>query len=398
MKRVQNCEVENCIPTPSSCVIWNGGDIEYLGICNGDSLNNITMEIVGKLQDIVNDDLANFDIDSLADICNLKAPQEVTLLGILNLVKANQVCLKDYLTILDEQLTALLSVKEVKVNLKCYADFDNLGNPLSITRDILDQLIIDNLCSQKVRLDSAEGKLTSLQSQINNLSITTVVDELSFATCIDPVVKPTSTQVINTAKAHCDLEAATGTDIDIQSALASTPQAELNADYGGITGWISAPSNWAENYNNLLLQIEEMRQTIKICCAVSCDDVKLGFSAIFTGDSLILKFTSGAGTSIPAGFLSSGSTGTLTDMDGLVESFTLVISNNAEIEIPITGLNTSGPLTVNITAKMTNGSLVCQKCLTKVVTLAEPVCDFCNICAAGDVGASLIVVYTIPNT
>ena len=131
MNRVKNCEVENCIPTPSSCVTWNGGDIEYLGICDGDSLNNITVEIVSKLQEIAGEDLSQFDIDSLTDICNQRAPNEITVLSVLNLIKANQICLKDFIDTLSEQLNSLLSNSGVSVNLKCYADFDNLGNSLS---------------------------------------------------------------------------------------------------------------------------------------------------------------------------------------------------------------------------------------------------------------------------
>ncbi len=83
MKKLNNCVVENCIPTPSSCVEWNGGDIEYLGICNGDSLNNIIWEIIAKLEDLAGEDISSFDIDTLLDICNKKAPLEINLISIL---------------------------------------------------------------------------------------------------------------------------------------------------------------------------------------------------------------------------------------------------------------------------------------------------------------------------
>ena len=73
-KKVNNCNTDNCIETQSSCTIWNGGDIDYLGICNGQSINNVVWEIVTKLEDIAGDDLSSFDIDSLLDICNQKAP------------------------------------------------------------------------------------------------------------------------------------------------------------------------------------------------------------------------------------------------------------------------------------------------------------------------------------
>ena len=401
MNRVKNCEVENCIPTPSSCVTWNGGDIKYLGICDGDSLNDITVEIVSKLQEIAGEDLSQFDIDSLTEICNQKAPNEVTLLSILNLIKANQICLKDFIDTLSEQLASLLSNTGVTINLKCYADFDNLGNALSITREQLDQLVIDNLCNHKDRIETLEGKVVSLQSQIDNIDINPAVDEPEFTTCIDAVSKPTSGQTVSIANALCDLRDATGDETDITSALGSTP-ADMNAEFGLLPGWIVNPQNWAENYNNLLIAFGNVWARVKTiestCCALTCDDIKLGFSAVYNedGDGIIISFTYGAGTVIPAGFTDGGSYGTITDIDGNVVDFNITIGNNSQEEVIIAGLNTTGELTISITAILGTGSLTCQKCLSRKVNKAS--CNYCEICATGAEGSSVVIVYESSKT
>jgi hypothetical protein len=401
MKKLQDCVVENCIPTPSSCVTWNGGDIKYLGICDGDSLNDIIVEIVSKLQEIAGEDLSQFDIDSLTEICNQKAPNEVTLLSILNLIKANQICLKDFIDTLSEQLASLLSNTGVTINLKCYADFDNLGNALSITREQLDQLVIDNLCNHKDRIETLEGKVVSLQSQIDNIDINPAVDEPEFATCIDAAIKPTSGQTVSIANALCDLRDATGDETDITSALGSTP-ADMNAEFGLLPGWIVNPQNWAENYNNLLIAFGNVWQRVKTiemtCCALSCEDIKLGFSAVYNedGDGIIISFTYGAGTVIPAGFTDGGSYGTITDIDGNVVDFNITIGNNSQEEVIIAGLNTTGELTISITAILGTGSLTCQKCLSRKVNKAS--CNYCEICATGAEGSSVVIVYESSKT
>jgi len=41
MNKVNKCTTDNGIPVQASQVQWNGGDIDYLGICNGDWLPNI---------------------------------------------------------------------------------------------------------------------------------------------------------------------------------------------------------------------------------------------------------------------------------------------------------------------------------------------------------------------
>lgn len=400
MNRVKNCEVENCIPTPSSCVTWNGGEIAYLGICDGDSMNNLILEIISKLEEIAGEDLSQFDIDSLLDICNKKAPNEITILSILNIVKENQICLKDFIDNLSEQLASLLSNTGVSVNLKCYAEFDNLGNSLSITRDQLDQLVIDNLCAQKLRIETLEGKAISLQSQIDNLDIPSMTEQ-EFATCIDATVKPTSSQVVSVANELCDLETATGDSTDITSALANTPP-DMNAEFGLLPGWILAPSNLAENYNNLLIAFGNVWSRVKTiettCCALSCDDIELGFTAVYNEDvdGVIISFTYGAGTSIPAGFTDGGSYGTITDIDGNSVDFNLTIANNSSDEVSIIGLNTTGSLEISITAIMSTGSLTCQKCLSKKVNKAS--CNYCEICATGAEGSSVVIVYESSKT
>lgn len=400
MKKLDNCVIDNCIPTPSGCVDWNGGDLKYLGICNGDKLNNIVWEIVTKLEELAGEDISGFDISELLDICSQKAPLEVNLLSILTLLKNNDVCLKDYIDILNDKINELSSAQNIKINLKCYADFDNLGNSLSITREDLDQLVIDQLCNHKQKIESLESGQVSLQNQINNIDVTPVVNELSVATCINPLSLPTSTQVINTAQAHCLLETATGDASDIASALSQTPGTD-GANYGLITGWVAVPAQWADNYNNLLLKVANMDTRLRFleenCCAATCDDIKLGFTAIFNegGDGVIIKFTSGAGTSIPAGFTDSGSTVTITDVDGnisegvidIVENF----NDNLEYEISVSGLNLTENLDIDITAKIGNEAITCEKCLHKTVKSNN--CGYCTITATGDGGASAVIIY-----
>lgn len=401
MKKVINCEVENCIPTPSSCVEWNGGEVKYLGICDGDSLNNLLWEVINKLKEIAGEDLSAFDLEGLLDICNQKAPSEITLISILNLLKANQICLKDFIDTLNNKLDELLSEKGVSVNLKCYAEFDNLGNSLSITRAQLDQLIIDILCDHKNRIETLEGKVVSLQNQIDNIDINPAVDEPEFTTCVDAVSKPTSGQVKSIATSLCELKDVTGTGADIQSAMGNTPAIFGTIEYLALAGWIPAPSTLAENYNNLLIafnyvigRVDNIEDT---CCAPACSDVKLGFTAIYNEDNtaIIIKFTAGAGTEIPSGFLDIGSTITVTDIDGNVETFVTsnpdLIANNAQIEITITGLNLNGDLIVDVDANMSNGTLTCSKCLSKTVKKAQ--CDYCQICADGSDGSSVVIIY-----
>ncbi len=397
MKKLSNTITDNCIPTPSSCTQWNGGDIAFLGICNGDWLNNVIWEIVTKLEELAGEDLSQFDYDSLLTICNQKAPLEINLINILGLLRDNQVCLKDYIDTLQEQIAEISKTSSVDINLKCYSDFDNLGNSLLVTRSSLDQLVIDKLCEHKSRIDTVEGKIILLTETVGAIDLNPQVDELavSLPACVTGggTAAPTSTQVVRLANDYCDLKSATGTEEKIAQALANTPETFSSVTYTTLPNWVIAPATLAENYNNLLIAFGQLEARIAFmednCCAATCDDVKVGFSAVMNEEQagIVLRFISGAGTAIPSGFTDAGSLATITDIDGNVIDFPIEIENNAEVDIDLTGLNMLGDLDVNLTVKMTNGVVVCEKCVYRKVTL--PGCTFCTITA----NAPITIIY-----
>lgn len=401
MKKV-NCEVENCIESQSSCTIWNGGDIDFLGICNGQQINNIIWEIVTKLESITSDDLSSFDIDSLINICSQKAPNEITLLSILNVIKQSQICLYDYINILTERINEINNSNTVNINLKCYADFDNLGNSLQLTRDQFDQLLINIACDYKNRIETIEGKIINLEQQIDSLSNSSQVEELSFSTCVDNSIQPTSTQVKNIASAFCEFRDLYGTIGEMQTALSQIPT-NFDSDFSSIDpgNWIPANvrNSFSDVMNNLLIAFGNIVARVKSieenCCQVTCKDVELGFNVTYNEDrdGIIITFTSGSGTFIPNGFTDIGSTITITDgLGGQITNsldITDLFYNNNQFEIPIVTLSNLNDLDININAKITNGAITCDKCLSN--TIKRPGCAYCTLTATDPV----TVIYRI---
>lgn len=407
MKKVEKCVVENCIPTPASCITWNSGDIPFLGICNGDFLPNVIWEIIFKIQEIAGVDLSTFDIDEILSICNQKRPLETNLINILTLLKNNDVCLKDYILTLDQKINDLSTEKGVSVNLKCFADFDNLGNALSISRAQLDQLVINELCSNKAKLELIDSRIDDLQDQITKIVTDTSVEELDFATCINTNVLPTSTQVINTAQALCDLRLRTGLPADISQALDKYPDI-WNSKWGPLlTGFIIDPDNQAKVIGNLILLLAKIDERVTLientCCAPECGKIKIGilFTVNSDEDTVDLLFSSGAGTYIPPGFQDCGTTITLTDKNGIEFTPSLVntpITQDGIISgINLAGLST-GTIKVSVKTKFclydSFGTLLttCQDCFS---TEFENTSGCCVITNNGQEAQSIIYKLSI---
>jgi hypothetical protein len=407
MKKIKNITSDNCLETSSECVTL-AVPLPYLGLCKGDSLTQFTIEIVKKLEEIAGEDISGFDLDALLNICNLKAPLETTIISILTLVKDNQVCLKDFLVQLEERLNALSTSTKVNANLKCYADFDNIGNPLSITRDQLDQLVINELCDHSIKITSIQGDIVTIKNDIANIDVNPVVLEPEFATCVDAGTKSTSLQVQSIASDYCIQKTAIGDDTDISNALNRTPSTDL-ARYGALPSplntWIPVPTNWAENYNNLLIKVAkleiDLRDIQENCCAPTCDKILIGYSILLdTGNDYIIRFRASDGNVIPTGFTDAGSTVYFKDVDGIRYpiSGTLPIDVTEEESDPydLSSLNTASPITVYVNAKVTNGSLQCDKCTSMTFNLVNDSCPVCQITTSGT--GTVTVVYEIPDT
>lgn len=418
MKKLNNCVIENCIPTPSSCVEWNGGDLPYLGICNGDSLNNIIVELITKLQAIAGVDLSTFNIDQLLTICGQVQPVSIDLVSILTLLSNNESCLFGNINDLSEQIADLSKEQTVTVNLKCFAQSDNLGNPLAVTRATLDQLVVDNLCADQTAITSLQGDVVVIQSQLNILeNAVPIPTELTFGTCLNTAILPTSTQVIKTTAELCSLEGATGDAANIASALANTPS-DLNTEYGTLTGWITSPATWADNYNNLLIETQSLRNSIAVimatCCAPSCGKIELlplvtfDFGSSPSANTLTMDFGANSGSIIPYGYTDAGSTikingaiggtpSTITIVTGPSTSPLLLIDPANPMTNIAIGAFDFGELTIDIQSvfilKNSKGQVImtCNGCFSLTVNYSSPCCQVTN--STG--GVPITMIYKI---
>jgi hypothetical protein len=399
MKSVNRIDNTNCIYTPASCVEWNYGSIEYLGVCNGDMLPEIIWEIVNKLKEIAGQDLSAFDIDTLLTICNQRAPLEKNLITILEILKNNDICLKNYIDTLAEQIADLSKSQNVNVNLKCLADFDNFGNQLGITREQLDQLVIDELCAHDSRITTVEGKVTSLQNQVNNINVNPIVQEPEFATCVDGAVKPTSGQTVSIANKVCSIETYLGSSTDASNARSNFGFED--SEYQNISGWLlfQQRENILDDYNNLLIVVKNLESRIieieTNCCAPTCDKIMIGFSVVVedadTGD-YIIRFRPTDGTAL-FGFTSINSRVKF----GFYDKVTGQYGVSAELPINVSetdwdtnvynfnSYDLSKPITIILTANMVKDGLTCQKCISQTIDISSG-CPVCEVVASGNKG------------
>lgn len=403
---------ENCILTPASCVEWNSGAIKYLDICNGDRLPKIIWEIATKLEELAGEDISEFDIDALLALCNKKAPREITIISILELLRDNQVCLKDYIAAVEEVVKSLSTANSVEVDLKCFAEFDSQGNGLGITRAAFDQLVVDKLCNHEKRIGDAEGQIVLIKNSISDMQLNPVVVEPEFSTCLNPTVAPTSVQAKTNATEICEIRDEQGDTTDVSSALSKVPAVwgtpeflallnkyELGAGFIQTVTFENMAQAHQDGFITLALLQKQIAQILATCCSPSCDKIKIGFTGEFDYENslLTLNFTRSAGTFIPDGFTDCGTTITITDRNGV--SVYVYTSSDAGIEmdgsiedIDIQGLAT-GQLLVSFKTNFcltdSTGATIlnCQDCTSGTLNYINNKC-----CAITNTGTEAVTI------
>lgn len=382
----------------NECVTWQSGDIPVLGIYDGDELSEAEKIIADKIIELFDDiDMSEIDLNCLVSTCTQKC-KDTSLKAIVQVLFDNQCCLQDLIN----SATGASPTVTVNLNLRCLKVFDDFGNEIPQDLNQSLQSIVNQVCTNVTSITSIQASIVQLQNQVDTLQTTpTVTPEPNITTCLTPGLRPVSQTVPLVASALCTLQTSLGSQTDMSVAI-SEQCANLNGSFASVQGWITSVQNFAQSMNNLWLlacNLNSRVTTIETnCCKLTCSDVNVGFAVQVdtTGTGVYLKFTSGAGTDIPTGFTDQGSTVTFTDKNSNFVTYPLVIANNANLgDFDLSGLDLTDPITISVTAILGTDGLTCEKCISRLYTMANTTCPVCQVTAAGTTG-SVTITYSLP--
>ena len=377
----KNKEDFNCIKSYTQCIQWNLGDIPSLGIVNGDYLDELVYAIVAKLCELSDPlDLTSLSLQCLIDKLNNTEPVPRTIQTVFQLLIDNECTLKDLIDNLQDQINDIQTTSLV-LDLKCLASVDAYGNPLPYDLKSVLQSLINQICILTTEVNRLGLVVIDLQNQINSINVTPY--ELPTITTCVSANKKLDVSIKDVATSLCSLRNATGTEVQLQTAMANQC-ANFNAQFSTISGWNIAPINLAQSYSNLELAFCDVLGRLLVieqtCCAPTCEKIKLGFSVDVDRDlkEMTFCFTSGAGTSIPFGFYDCGSVITITDENGNVASPVNTVISQEGCIAGISYSSLTGKIfIVSIKTKFClrdrdgNVILTCQDCLNKTIDISS---------------------------
>lgn len=337
-----NTKIPPCNPISSNCVIWQGPDIECIGLCKGDTVSDVIAKLATELCEILKQlDVTTLDLQCLGvPGCPPKDFQTFLQLIIDKICEQNNIPAVPVAQCPDCLVTVA----------PCFETLNQAG-------DVINQLqLVDYVkaIGQKVCLlidsiNTLSSAVTGIGNRVAPTTTTTTTEIPQIRpTCVLPSVPTDITAVVSELeKQFCNLQGAIGTPTSLYAAiskecngLGALSRLSGSGTMSTITGWITTETTLADNYNNLWLTICDMRAAIQYikanCCPTCCDDLEIDFSATLVGTTIKL-FINGT---VPIGFTECSAGGTqftIADQSGNYITVTVpVIANlNSPTGFPV---------------------------------------------------------------
>lgn len=411
MKPINRPNSNQNLIVSSNTITWEGPNIPCIELCTGDTVSSVVYKIAEHLCSIYSniEDLKTLDLKCVIENCNSSCDlKDYSLKAIFEVLLNNDCKLKELIDSLEFQINNIAEGGLIlSLDLSC---LETHFNTLCIDKnqytlnDLL-QCFISMICDQETKIKDLSNRIQSLEVLITNLQNTVVTGtytEPSFTTCANTLPLNHSSITPILAQLACDLRTDIGTATEIASALSQ----RCLSDYLSNSDIILNPTNLAQDDFNKWIIICDLLDRIKSletnCCSPSCDDIKLGFSSVYTVSSqtLTLTFANNTGTSIPVGFIDNGSTITLSDTSNNTITLPITLSNGLIWISPSLSLDFSNPVTVKINSNFIDNvtGLICLDCFGQTIPAQEIECNICKLCATGgNPGDELQITYTTPS-
>jgi len=398
-----NIKTTNCESKSSNCIIWDGPDIECIGLCNGDSVTHAVYYLATKLCDVMDQlDVSNYDLKCLQfENCvpkDFKGFINILITKLCSVAAGGTSSGSDSapVNMNNQALAADNDCPNCYVTLAPCFQYPDPNTGDTVTESLIQDYIkrvASTVCNLILQISTLQNTNSSFATQLSLLENAISNQEAYqlpklFPVCIGSPTESMSLDVFvqTLEEQYCTLYNAIGSPTEIYNAI-SDYSSDMNSrpalgtgggTMGSKDGWVSDPGNLANTINNLWIAYLDLYSAVRNiqlnCCNGACDDIELVFDATLESRILKLYFTG----SIPANLTScvpAGSMFKIADASGNYINVQVDIKNNmnntsgVSVDLNSTPLNFADDLTVTSVFcfnDTTTGS-VCQNYLEKVV-------------------------------
>jgi hypothetical protein len=394
-----------CNPVSSNCVVWQGPDLDCIGLCHGDTISDVIAKLAQELCDLI--DLVSLAPTSTTPFdftCLLQAGQlppenihELIQLIIDRLCDqiAETTTIEGELKVVEKQGTSGTTCPDgcIMTIATCFQYTNAFGDLVTtMTLPEYATAIGNEICNILADIVTIQAQIVTLQTDVGTNAAdivtlqTTMVTDAELEYTLDPLLDPSgtplplpdATKVIENR--YVAEEGAVGNPNDIytniikSSGFTTDTRLANPGQYPTMPNWISSPTNLAESYGNLSLVAQDLYDALKYvmdnCCVTGCAAIVYNYRATLTtgpGVATVTVFLDGTtGLTGFADCSAGGSTLTISDSDGNSTTTLIPIIDTAAVtigfavDLTTTAVDPTLTLTVTTEACLYNGSLDTQ--------------------------------------
>jgi hypothetical protein len=348
---------QGCNPVSSNCVVWQGPDLQCIGLCKGDTISDVLAKMATELCTLVDMfDLGEYDLTCLA-IPTSQTPKDV---GDLLQILVERICALEGVSPIDPtDPTASDCPNNCIVPIAdCFYYIDPQGDTVT-TMTLLDYVnaIGNKICDILNEITILQNQIATLQEQVNGDGSGDPIDNPGGLTGEVGDIKQNKADINSLYyQVNSNTDASAGT-VYVTDALRYVENFSLQQSYAvgsptllyqnilkagnisqedkvygsglmsSINGWTTDVQTSAESIGNLWLTVADLRDQVEYmkenCCSTGCSSIWLNFRAELTGPTNVTVYTDGSTGFTPEWSECTGNTQiTITDTLGNSATFT----------------------------------------------------------------------------
>ena len=304
---------KGCSPVSSNCVVWQGPDLDCIGVCKGDTISDVIANLALELCTIVE----QFDLEGYNFSCLQVQPSEAPAdLQDLIQILIDRICIIEGIVPNDPDspLTSDCPENCIVPIAPCFQFINPQGDTIT-TMTLLEYVtaIGNQICDILDDITVLQNEVQTLQDIVNGngsgepiMNPGGIVGEIELIEATFARTSSLEYQISTLTDPSKGVQYITGALRSVENSLLSTQDAvgtptELYqnmikagnigdqarlfglGNMNSITGWTSNVQKTAESIGNIWLAIEDIREAVSYiqenCCSTGCSDIYLNFRA-----------------------------------------------------------------------------------------------------------------------
>jgi len=314
---------KGCNPVSSNCVVWQGPDLECIGLCKGDTISDVIAKMATELCNLIE----MFDLDGFSLAClAVPASDPVTNIHDLIQVLVERICALEGINATEAADGTPVSGSDCPINCvvdiaPCFYYLNPQGDTIT-TMQLTDYVhaIGNRICDILSDIAALQDGQQVLDNQVNNVNTPAIAaleadkaNKNSLYYQLSTKTDPTgSTKYITDALRSVEnsligTQDATGTPTELYQSILKegflNDSAKLfgTGNMASIPGWVDEPQKVSDTLGNIWLSIHDIRSAVAYmqenCCSTGCSDIYLNFRSalnVTPGNSILTVFTDGS--------------------------------------------------------------------------------------------------------